>query len=218
MSRGPCSPFFSFKEPEAISENRGSPPPRYHDVIQVSEKEEEEEVAATSEDTPDGTERVGDVKKGCRYRTLTVFKAILVLMLIATFGFVVLASVRLVSIQGAMERDINSRDKMFNTESEIHDRINDIERTLEGNEKTLRDRDSEILMRICGIEGEVVKIGKTHHTTTTTSTTLRPWTWPWEENTKSSSREMTWGLNCNLVHNKLPIPSTSIKFHEMAGI
>ena len=217
MSRGPCAPFFSFKDPEAISEDRGSPPPRYHDVIQVSE-EEEDEAATTSEDIPDGAEKVGDVKKGCRYRTLTVFKAILVLMLIATFGFVVLASVRLVSIQGAMEREINSRDKMFNTESKIYVRINDIERTLEGNEKTLRDRDSEILMRICGIEGEVVKIGKTHHTTTTTSTTLRPWTWPWEENTRSSSREITWGLNCNLVHNKLPIPSTSINFHEMAGI
>ena len=126
MSRGPCSPFFSFKEPEAISEDRGSPPPRYHDVIQVSE--EEEETATTSEDIPDGAEKVGDVKKGCRYRTLNVFKAILVLMLIATFGLVVFTSVRLVSIQGAMERDINNRDKMFNTESEIHDRINNIEK------------------------------------------------------------------------------------------
>ena len=70
MSRGPCAPFFSFKDPEAISADRGSPPPRYHDVIQVQVSEEEEgEAATTSEDIPDGAEKVGDVKKGCRYRS-----------------------------------------------------------------------------------------------------------------------------------------------------
>ena len=130
-SPSPSAPTFDeYTDPEAILNVETTPPPRYKDIIQSSDKEEETFV-------PNDVEKARPGKRGCRSKSMIALKVFLILMLVTTFVLVAFTTARLVSMNGFtyyMERDIsqlqNGRLDMLSDISRIEGEVAKISETV----------------------------------------------------------------------------------------